>query len=165
MLVTGSVDDKLAELQEAIQKLQMLKQLGAENLVIEQEKAIFSIQKEIMELNRDTSMDPVDYLPKKCRYCDLCKTDEERLDCSEKNLRTCKQREPPNMSLLTMGFLKVLLLYGVVLLLLLTFSLLADVFIKFIEDKVIVFVITSLVLVGIILLFRSPFMNLYRLLS
>jgi hypothetical protein len=61
-MVTGSVDDKLQELQEAIQKLQMLKQLGAENLVIEQEKAIFSLQKDIMELNTQTSMDPVDYL-------------------------------------------------------------------------------------------------------
>jgi hypothetical protein len=155
------------ELQEAMQKLAMLKQLGAENLVIEQEKNIYHIQQEIMKMNEKCSIDAIDYLPKKCRYCTEFTEDQdlERLECSERKSKTCKNHEPANMSLLTSAFLKLLLAYGVFLLMLLTFSIITDIMFKFLDDKIVVFTISFVLLGAILILFRQPFKAIYKLLG
>jgi len=161
----SDLDEKLQELQESIQRLTLLKQIGAENLVNQQEKEVFRIQQELLGLNKDTSLDIVDTIPKKCRFCDSMKNDDERLECYEKNYRTCKKHEPMNLGLVSTTFLKVFIAYAALILLILTFSMISDVLFKYLDDKTIVFAITGGCLFGIILLFRSPFKSLMKILS
>jgi len=161
----SDLDEKLQELQESVQRLTMLRQIGAENLVTQQEKEVFRIQQELLGLNNDTSLDIVDTIPKKCRFCDALKTDDERLDCYEKNFRTCKRREPVNIGLVSSALLKVFVAYAALLLLILTFTMISDAFFKFIEDKSIVFSISAICVVGITLLFRGPFKSLMKMLG
>ena len=62
----SDISEKLHELQENMQKLTLLKQLGAEKLIIEQENEIYNIQQEIMSINASASVDIIDaVLPKK----------------------------------------------------------------------------------------------------
>jgi hypothetical protein len=161
----SDVNDRIIELNEAMQKLQILKQIGAENLVIEQEKEIYHIQQDILHLNKDTTVEAVDLLPKKCRFCMSLENEEDRLECSEKNSKTCKNREPVTMGLITAAFLKVLLIYGMLLLLLLTFSLLTDILFKFLDDKVLVFIIAFAIVGCVVVLFRGLVKSLYRMIS
>ena len=77
----SDVNDKLQELQESMAKLQLLKALGAERLIMEQEKEIYQIQHDIMMLNNNISVDIIDaVLPKKCKFCTAKTTEEERLE-------------------------------------------------------------------------------------
>lgn len=65
----ADVSEKLQELQESMQKLQLLKQLGAERLILEQEKEIYQIQQEIMKVNESTSIDAFEMiLPKNVNF-------------------------------------------------------------------------------------------------
>jgi hypothetical protein len=64
-----NMSEKLLELQEAMQHLQMLKQIGAEKLIMSQEKEIFNIQQDLMTMDNDASLDAVDaILPKKMSF-------------------------------------------------------------------------------------------------
>ena len=106
------VSEKLQELQESMQKLHLLKQLGAEKLILEQEQEIFNIQQDIMQLDNNTSIDIIDaVLPKKCKYCEIKTTEEERLDCFERNGSTCKVKVPKSINMLNLSFIKVGVIY------------------------------------------------------
>lgn len=161
----SDLDEKLQELQESIQRLTLLKQIGAENLVNQQEKEVFRIQQDLLGLNKDAPLDIIDTIPKKCRFCDTMKTDDERLECYEKNFQTCKKRESLGIGLVSSSFFKVFIAYAALLLLILTFSMLVDVFFKLTEDKTIVFATAAGVLFVIIILFRAPFKALMRMLG
>jgi hypothetical protein len=160
-----SVDDKLMELQEMMQRLQILKQLGADNLVIEQEKEIFQLQKDLMDANKETPLDIVDTLPRKCRFCEEPNNDDERLECYEKQYKTCKKHEPTNLSSMTTAFLRVILAYGFVIILILIFSLITDVLFKYITDSIIVFSISVIIVVAIVILLRNPIKKVMVLLK
>ena len=124
----SDISEKLHELQESMQKLTLLKQLGAEKLILEQENEIFQIQQEILKINANTSVDIIDaILPKKCKFCVDMVTDEEKLECYEKNYNKCKKKEPKNMNLLSMNFLKVILMYLVLLGLLFAFLIITNI--------------------------------------
>ena len=56
----SDISEKLHELQENMQKLTLLKQLGAEKLILEQEREIIQIQQEIMNINANASVDIID---------------------------------------------------------------------------------------------------------
>ena len=163
----SDVSEKLHELQESMQKLTLLKQLGADKLVMEQESEIFQIQKEIMNINENASLDIFDaVLPKKCKFCTDKITDEEKLECFEKNYSKCKKKEPKTMNLLSMNFLKVVLMYLVLLGLLFAFLILTNIFSSYFGDKVLIIFIGSVVgMVIIILLFRKPVSKLYKSIS
>jgi len=163
----SDVSEKLHELQESMQKLTLLKQLGADKLVMEQEREIFQIQKEIMNINENSSLDIFDaILPKKCKFCTDKITDEEKLECFEKNYSKCKKKEPKTMNLLSMNFLKVVLMYLVLLGLLFAFLILTNIFSSYFGDKVLIIFIGSVVgMVIIILLFRKPVSKLYKSIS
>ncbi|MHA1720901.1 MAG: hypothetical protein ACTSWX_03910 [Promethearchaeota archaeon] len=163
----SDVSEKLHELQESMQKLTLLKQLGADKLVMEQEREIFQIQKEIMNINENASLDIFDaVLPKKCKFCTDKITDEEKLECFEKNYSKCKKKEPKTMNLLSMNFLKVVLMYLVLLGLLFAFLILTNIFSSYFGDKVLIIFIGSVVgMVIIILLFRKPVSKLYKSIS
>lgn len=162
---TDDTSEKLVELQEAVQKLQILKQIGAETLALKQEKEIFKIQEEIRGMNEDSSLDVVDTIPRKCRFCTVHKTDDERLMCFEENYKTCKQQEPPPMNAMSASFLKVLLLYGVILLSMLSFLLLSNILFLYIDNRIFVFMISFIAVGTMTLLFRKPIGNLFKMLG
>ena len=102
----STVDDRLMELQEMMQRLQLLKQIGADNLVIEQEKEIHNLQQELLTMNKEASLDIIDTLPRKCRFCTDMDTDEAKLDCYEKNFKNCKRREVSSIGSTDFGDIK-----------------------------------------------------------
>jgi hypothetical protein len=157
--------EKLVELQEAVQKLQLLKQIGAETLALKQEKEIFKIQEEIRGMNEDSSLDVVDTIPRKCRFCTVHKTDDERLMCFEENYKTCKQQEPPPMNAMSASFLKILFLYGILLLSMLCFLLLSNILFLYIDNRLVVFIMAFVVVGSISILFRKPISNLIKMLG
>ena len=161
------ISEKLHELQENMQKLTLLKQLGAEKLIIEQENEIFHIQQEIMNINANASIDIIDaVLPKKCKFCPDMVTDEEKLECYEKNYSKCKKKEPKSINLLSMNFLKVILMYLVLLGLLFAFLILTNILFTYFEGQVLgVFVGSAVGLILIILIFRKPVKKLYKSIS
>jgi hypothetical protein len=167
MNIMSEINEKLHELQESMQKLQLLKQLGTDKLILEQEQEVFRIQQDIMKLNNNTSVDIIDaILPKKCKFCSVKTTEEDRLDCYEKIGDSCKEKEPKFANMLNMGILKVALLYLSLLALLITFLLLTNILFKYITgetvvDKIMVFSIAVVGLALVILLFRKPVKNLY----
>ena len=163
----SDISEKLHELQESMQKLTLLKQLGAEKLILEQENEIFQIQKEIMNINANASVDIIDaILPKKCKFCADKVSDEEKLDCYEKNYSKCKKKEPKNMNLLSMNFLKVILMYLVLLGLLFAFLIITNILFTYFEDQVLgVFIGSAVGLILIILIFRKPVRKLNKSIS
>jgi len=163
----SDISEKLHDLQESMQKLTLLKQLGAEKLILEQENEIFQIQQEIMSINANASIDIIDaILPKKCKFCTDMVTEEEKLDCYEKNYSTCKKKEPKNMNLLSMNFLKVILMYLVLLGLLFAFLIITNILITYFEDQTLgVFIGSAVGLILIILIFRKPVKKLYKSIS
>ncbi len=163
----SDISEKLHELQENMQKLTLLKQLGAEKLVLEQENEIFHIQQEIMNINANASVDIIDaILPKKCKFCTDMITETEKLDCYEKNYSSCKKKEPKSMNLLSMSFLKVFLNYIILLGLLFVFLILTNILFTYLEGQVlIVFIGSALGLILITLIFRKPVKKLYKSIS
>lgn len=159
----SDISEKLQELQESMQKLQMLKQLGAEKLIIEQEKEIFQIQQEIMRMDEKTSIDAFEVLlPKKCKYCTEKRSDEERLECYETNFDSCKRKAPKIANLISLSAMKLLVSYLAVLGLLFLFLLFTNIFMNYFpEQKLLVFVFAFTGLFLMILLFRKPFKQLY----
>ena len=165
----SDISEKLHELQESMQKLTLLKQLGAEKLILEQENEIFQIQQEIMNINANASVDIIDILPKKCKFCMEHHErfqEEEKFDCYEKNYSKCKKKEPKNMNLLSMNFLKVILMYLVLLGLLFAFLIMTNILFTYFEDQVLgVFIGSAVGLILIILIFRKPVKKLYKSIS
>lgn len=158
----SDVNEKLHELQESMQKLQLLKQLGAEKLILEQEKEIYTIQRDIMHLDNNTSIDIFDaVLPKKCKFCTVKTTDEERLECFEKIGTTCKRKEPKHVNMLNMSIFKVVLMYMTLLAVLFTFLLFTNILFNYFEEKLLVFGLASAGLLLVIVLFKSPVKKLY----
>lgn len=158
----SDVNEKLHELQESMQKLQLLKQLGAEKLILEQEKEIYVIQQDIMHLNNNTSIDIIDaILPKKCKFCTVKTIDEDRLECFEKIGTTCKRKEPKNVNMLNMSIFKVILMYMSLLALLFTFLLFTNILFNYFEPKLLVFGLATAGLLLVFLLFRKPVKKLY----
>ncbi len=157
------VTDKLQELQESMQKLQLLKQLGAEKLIIEQEKEIIEIQQDILKLDENTSVDIFEaVLPKKCKFCTEKRTDDERLECYEKNFDKCKRKAPKVANLLNFGAMKLLFGYLALLGVLFVFLLLTNIFSSYFPDqRLIVFLCAGAGLLLVVLLFRKPFKKLY----
>ena len=93
-------------------------------------------------------------------------TDEEKLDCYEKNYSKCKKKEPKNMNLLSMSFLKVFLMYMVLLGLLFVFLIITNILFTYFEGQVLgVFIGSALGLILIILIFRKPVKKLYKSIS
>lgn len=160
----SDISEKLHELQENMQKLTLLKQLGAEKLIIAQENEIFQIQQEILKINANTSVDIIDaILPKKCKFCTDMVTDEEKLDCYEKNYSKCKKKNPKNMNLLSMSFLKVFLSYIVLLGLLFVFLILTNILFTYLEGQFLaVFIGSAIGMLIIVLIFRKPVIKLYK---
>ena len=163
----SDISEKLHELQENMQKLTLLKQLGAEKLILEQENQIFHIQQEIMSINANASVDIIDaILPKKCKFCTDMISEEDKLDCYEKNYSKCKKKEPKSMNLLSMSFLKVFLMYVVLLGLLFLFLLLTNILFTYFEGQVLgVFIGSTVGMLIIILIFRKPIKKLYKSVS
>ena len=157
------VSEKLQELQESMQKLQLLKQLGAEKLILEQEKEIVEIQQDILRLDENTSVDIFEaILPKKCKFCTEKRTDEDRLECYEKNFSTCKRKAPKVANLLNIGAMKLLVSYLALLGVLFAFLLLTNIFSSYFpEQLIIVFIFAAAGTLLVILLFRKPFKRLY----
>lgn len=158
----ADVSEKLQELQESMQKLQLLKQIGANKLIQEQEKEIYQIQQEIMKLNESTSLDAFEVLlPKKCQFCPEKTTDEERLECYEKNYSTCKRKVPKVANALSLNALKVFLSYIAVLGLLITFLLLTNIFSNYFPDNRLLIFIFSFAGLGLMVLaFWKPYKRL-----
>lgn len=162
----GDVDDRLLELQEALQKLQVLKQIGAHNLIIKQEKEIYDIQQDILSMNENAIIDAADaILPKKCRFCTEKLTDEEKIECYEANYDKCEQKEPMHIGLLSMSVLKLVISYIALLLLLFTFLLISNILFNFIDERWIVFTLTLLIVAGIVGLFYKPMKKLLKMVS
>ena len=163
----SDISEKLHELQENMQKLTLLKQLGAEKLILEQENQIFHIQQEIMSINANASVDIIDaILPKKCKFCTDMISEENKLDCYEKNFSKCKKKDPKTMNLLSLSFLKVFLMYVVLLGLLFVFLLLTNILFTYFEGQVLaVFIGAATGLIIITLLFRKPVKKLYKSIS
>ena len=163
----SDISEKLQELQESMQKLTLLKQLGAEKLIMEQENEIFQIQQEILKINANASIDIIDaILPKRCKFCTDMVTEEEKLDCYEKNYSKCKKKEPKSMNLLSMNFLKVILMYLVLLGLLFAFLIITNILFTYFEGQVLgVFIGSAVGLILIILIFRKPVKKLYKSIS
>ncbi|WP_457557063.1 hypothetical protein [Candidatus Harpocratesius sp.] len=159
----ADVSEKLQELQESMQKLQLLKQLGAERLILEQEKEIYKIQQEIMKANESTSIDAFEMiLPKKCKFCTEKTTDEERLECYEKNYNTCKRKPPKVANMLSLGAVKLFLSYIAILALLFVFLLLTNIFLDYFpENRLLVFILAFLGLSMVIIGFWKPFKRLH----
>ena len=163
----SDISEKLHELQENMQKLTLLKQLGAEKLILEQEREIIQIQQEIMNINASTSIDIIDaILPKKCKFCTDMVTDEDKLDCYEKNYSTCKKKEPKSMNLLSMNFLKVIMMYLILLGLLFAFLIITNILFTYFEGQTLgVFIGSAIGLIFIILVFRKPVKKLNKSIS
>ncbi len=163
----SDISEKLHELQENMQKLTLLKQLGAEKLILEQEREIIQIQQEIMNINANASVDIIDaILPKKCKFCTDMVTDEEKLDCYEKNYSTCKKKEPKTMNLLSMNFLKVIMMYLILLGLLFAFLIITNILFTYFEGQTLgVFIGSAIGLILIILVFRKPVKKLNKSIS
>jgi len=96
----SDVSEKLLELQEHIQKLQLLRQIGAEKLILEQENEVFKIQQEIMKMDSERAVEIIDFVPQKCRFCPEQSTDEAKLECFEENQTTCKRKPPSSVGFL-----------------------------------------------------------------
>jgi len=160
----ADVSEKLQELQESVQKLQMLKQIGAEKLAIEQEKEIIALQQDIIRLNDNTALDYIDIaLPKKCKFCDEMKTDEQRLTCFEKNGDACKKKEPRFAGMMTFGVLKLVVGYLGLIGLLFAFILFTNIFFSYFEGQhLIVFILSGVCLIFVIMLFRKPYRKIYN---
>ncbi len=157
------VNEKLQELQESMQKLQLLKQLGAQKLILEQEKEIVDIQQDILRLDENTSVDIFEaILPKKCKFCTEQRTDEDRLECYEKNYNTCKRKAPKVANLLNFSAMKLLFGYLALLGVLFVFLLLTNIFSSYFpEQRLIVFLCAGAGLLLVVILFRKPFKQLY----
>ena len=149
--------EKLLELQEMMQKIQLLKQIGAEKLVMEMEMQIFKVQQDILQINQDVAIDPVDLiLPKKCKFCTEMTGEEDRLLCFEKNGETCKNKPPANMGLLSTAILRVGLMYAILVMGLFTFLILTNIFFTYIDSQFAVFMISAVILAAIFILFKGP---------
>ncbi|MHA1776411.1 MAG: hypothetical protein DRO88_05760 [Promethearchaeia archaeon] len=159
----ADVSEKLQELQESMQKLQLLKQIGANNLIQEQEKEIYQIQQEIMKVNESTSLDAFEViLPKKCKFCPEKTTDEERLECYEKNYSTCKRKPPKFANILNFNALKLFLSYIAVLALLFVFLILTNIFSTYFPDnRLLVFVFSFTGLALVVAAFWKPYRRLH----
>jgi hypothetical protein len=166
VMVKGADDytDKLVELQEAMQRLQLLKQIGAENLIIHQEREIFRIQQDIQKMNEDTELDIMDTLPKKCRFCTECKTDDERLTCFDTNHETCKKKEFNPTNPISGAFLKIFLVYGLLLLNFFLFLMVSNILMLYLTQTWLVFILSAIVVGLVIVLFRQPVKSLYNML-
>ncbi len=120
-----------------------------------------------MNINANASVDIIDaILPKKCKFCTDMVTDEEKLDCYEKNYSTCKKKEPKTMNLLSMNFLKVIMMYLILLGLLFAFLIITNILFTYFEGQTLgVFIGSAIGLILIILVFRKPVKKLNKSIS
>ncbi|MHA1585454.1 MAG: hypothetical protein ACTSVU_06575 [Promethearchaeota archaeon] len=147
-----NVSEKLHELQENLQYLQILKQMGAQNLVLKQEKEIVRIQQEIMNVDKATSIDATQLvLPKKCRFCPEKTTDQERFECFEKNGKKCKVKVNTHINLVNVSIMRVVVTFFSIIALILVFLLLTNISMQYFPAyPIISFAISA---VGVILVF------------
>ena len=158
----SDVSEKLHELQENIQKLQLLRQLGAEKLIWAQENEIYKIQQEIMKLDKQTPVDMIDaLLPQKCRWCPEHSSDDAKLECYEANYATCKRKVPKSVGFLNLNILKVVMQFMILLGVLFTFLIFTNIFINYFpDDRLLVLLLSGIGLFLVMLLFRKPVINL-----
>ena len=142
----SDVSEKLQELQESMQQLQLLKSIGAQRLIQSQEKEIFRIQQEILNIDDNQPVDIEDFLPKKCRYCDLKETEDDRLECFEKEGEKCKRKPPKMNNILSVNFFRFLAMVGVVIASLFVILLLTNILMSYLPEpnqKLLVFACLS----------------------
>jgi hypothetical protein len=154
---------KLIELQENIQKLQLLKQIGAKKLILRQEREIFKIQEQLRRIDGEIPLELLDILPRKCQFCTDYASDDDRLTCFESSYKECKKKDIPQIGSIETGFLKILLLFGMLIITLLCFMLISNILFKFLEERLVVFLITLGIVSIIVLVFLKPVMRMYRL--
>ena len=159
----SDVSEKLLELQEHVQKLQLLRQLGAEKLILEQENEVYKIQQEIMDLDSNASVALLDFVPQKCRFCPEQSTDEAKLECFEANNTTCKRKPPSSVGFLNLNILKVILQFVVMIGVLVTFLILTNIFINYFpDDRLLVLLLSASGLILVVLIFRKPVKSLFH---
>jgi len=159
----SDVSEKLLELQEHIQKLQLLRQLGAEKLVLAQENEVYKIQQDIMKLDGETKADLIDFVPQKCRFCPEQPTDEKKLECFEENQTTCKRKPPSSVGFLNLNILKVAMQFVVLIGVLVTFLILTNIFINYFpEDRLLVLLLSGSGLLLVVLIFRKSITTLFH---
>ncbi len=160
----SDVTEKIQELQENIQKLQILKSIGATHLVISQEKEVYRIQKEILDIDRNQSVDIVDaILPKKCRFCEEKLTQDARLECFEKNGETCKHKPPNITNLFSIKIIRLIVTVSLIIMGLLAFLLLSNIFLGYFpEQRLIAFAICVGGIGTLILLLWRPVKKLFQ---
>lgn len=160
----SDITEKIQELQENIQKLQILKSIGAERLVIKQENEVYRIQQEILDIDRNHPVDVVDaILPKKCRFCQEKNNQNERLECFEQNGETCKNKPPHITSLFSVRVVRFIIMAALVLLSLFSFLILTNIFMTYLpEFKLLVFLISISILGCLVILFWKPVRKLFR---
>lgn len=159
----SDVSEKLLELQEHIQKLQLLRQLGAEKLILAQENEVYKIQQDIMTLDQETPVEMMDFVPQKCRFCPEKSTDEAKLECFEANNTTCKRKPPSSVGFLNVNILKVVLQFVVMIGVLVTFLILTNIFINYFpEDRLLVLLLSGGGLLLVVLLFTKPIKSLFN---
>src|SRR6056297_2284582 len=155
--MSSNYGEKLVELQDAINELQMLKQIeGTDKLQRLQERKIFNIHKELQNMNKSAQLSAVDaILPLKCRTCPDKTTDEERLQCFDENHETCT-RDEEVLTPLKMSILKITIMFISVILGLLLFLLATNIFSKYLVDLWAIFLASFGLTLIIVFLFRQP---------
>jgi hypothetical protein len=160
----SDVEEKLAELQEGLQKLQLLKGIGAKKLIAAQEREIYRIQQEILDIDENKSMDVVHaLLPKKCWYCNEKETEDERLQCFEDTQGECDQRKPEISGVFSLNLIRLVVIIALVLFGLFSFLLLTNILLNYLPDyKWIVFGICILLTSLIGFLLRKPIKSVFK---
>ena len=159
----SDVSEKLHELQEHIQKLQLLRQLGAEKLIFEQENEVYKIQQEIMKLDSERAVEIIDFVPQKCRFCPEQLTDEAKLECYEENNTICKRKPPSSVGFLNANILKVILQFFVLVGVLITFLIFTNIFINYFPDnRLLVLLLAGSGLLLVVLIFIKPVKSLFH---
>ena len=161
----SDVTEKLQELQESMQQLQLLKSIGAQKLIQEQEKEIYHIQQEILDIDENIPIDVESLLPKKCRFCDIKETADERLECYEIKGEKCKRKPPEMTNILSLNFFRFLAMTGVVIASLFVIMLLTNILMSYLPEpnqKLLVFVLCAAGYGLLTLLFWKPVRNLFK---
>src|SRR6056297_409696 len=155
--MSSEYNELLVELQEAISELHMLKQIdGTEKLQRLQEKKIYTIQNDLQRVNNSVQLDAVDLiLPYKCRTCPEKHNDEERLECYDQNYDDCK-REDGNLTPLKMSIFRLAFMFFSVILIMLLFLLMTNIFSKYFTNIWGVFLGSASVTILVVLAFKKP---------
>ena len=152
------IDEKLLELQEAIQNLHLLQGMdNTEKLIEIQKKKIYRIQEDLRNMNEKINLDPVDVLlPLKCRTCPDMKTEIERFECYDENNENC-QRNHEIWTPLNYSIMKIIFQFIAILLILGLFLLLTSVSLKYTTNLFVTFFISFSITLIITLVFKKPF--------